>query len=703
MATINLIGKHGKYQFDPANRKNFVGEGGMGRVFRGKQEETGREVAIKVLFREFTNNPKNIERFKIESTVKIKHQNLIEMIDFVEKDGIYHIISEFLEGMDLSEKLKKLNGKGESFTPQQAREILLQVTAGIEELHKNKIIHRDIKPSNIMLLKEGGVKLFDYGIIKKNNDLREKLTKAGSFIGSYQYAAPEQIRNLGTHQINESTDVYALGITLYELLTGTVPFDGSTEFEIMEKQTKERIPPHAKIPKNYYNFIRNATSKDQSKRYATAQQFREALEKLPHRKIKVAGDRKKKRRIRIGLAIGAFAVLLGVTTGVIKHTEDKAFKEDMFALYSSRGAQSLKNGDYTGALRNYNTAEYYFKTDSIGGKISLLYDLSAGVEAYYKSDYKAAFEHLEKAADKGSNEAHYFLGEFYFNGYGIPKNFETGNAHLEKALAADVKLALYRVGLNYLYGLGKPEDFHQAQVYFKKSVQPQIELSQNKNLEATLNLGIMQALGQGVAKKEVEAYAYYKVAAEGGYVLAKYFMAQQLFDGKGVPENKTEALKWLSEAANEGNPYAQSDLGIRNFKGIGMVKNRFEGLKWLEKAAEQNHPQALSWLGLAYYWGELVPKDEGKAFTYLKKAAEFDRYDLQGLENLGDMYFEGIGTGKDYVQAVDLYRLAIWRGSRNRRSFDNLATMYAMGGYGLDKNESLAQFYRIRAKNVAVQ
>lgn len=291
MASITLYGTNSNYTFDPANASNCIGEGGMGRVFIGEQLETNRKVAIKVLFKEFTNQQSNIERFKIESTVKIKHQNLIEMIDFVEDNGRFHIISEFLEGEVLSDKIEQLKKNGKTFRLSVAKQIALAVADGLEELHKNTIIHRDIKPSNIMILSDGNVKLFDYGVIKKNGEGLSKLTRDGSFIGSYQYASPEQIQNIDRQAINESTDVYSLGITLYEMITGSVPFDGKSAYEIMDKQTKAALPTDSKLDKGYYNLIANSTAKNQKYRYENISQFRDDLLKLPFEQVYLISER----------------------------------------------------------------------------------------------------------------------------------------------------------------------------------------------------------------------------------------------------------------------------------------------------------------------------------------------------------------------------------------------------------------------------
>ena len=290
------------YEFDPSQKP--LGEGGMGRVFRGVQVEEGsngsrkeREVAIKCLLEDLPEHA--IKRSRREASIRLKNDNLVEMIDFVEThDGYvthYHVVSELLDGINLDELLdgRTTNHDGNPNPTAErllhnysenrktfAGEVFRCILSGIMALHDAGYIHRDIDPSNIMVTTEGKIKLIDFGIAKKVNELfttGKSLTSPGQFIGKPYYAAPELL--LGDlKQQSYTTDVYALGIVLFQLMTGHLPFEGTFQ-EVYEKQMHEKLPLGEVEDKTVRKIIEKATEKDQRKRYQSAAEFRVDLDR----------------------------------------------------------------------------------------------------------------------------------------------------------------------------------------------------------------------------------------------------------------------------------------------------------------------------------------------------------------------------------------------------------------------------------------
>ncbi len=211
MAQVTLRGKNSTYVFDPKDPNSKVAEGGMGIVYWGINLDTGRKVAIKVVYRELARNPSNIARAEQEASVKIPHPNLLMNLDFIEQGGIYHIVSEFLDGRNLEEEIR-LKGRLEEG---RAIEIIKGVLLGLQALHAHQppIFHRDIKPSNIYLCADGSVKVMDFGIAKISGGKRKSLTGIGTVVGTPHYSAPEQVKS-EHHRISEVTDLYSTGITL---------------------------------------------------------------------------------------------------------------------------------------------------------------------------------------------------------------------------------------------------------------------------------------------------------------------------------------------------------------------------------------------------------------------------------------------------------------------------------------------------------
>lgn len=266
MHDITIYGKSSFYVFSPANR---IGEGGMGRVFAGIDGRSRQKVAIKVLFNELTQNALAVEKFQQEGELRLMHPNVIQMLDFVLANGKYHVISRFINGSDIVTHCRQI-------TDWRAKvQLFGQVLDGLHYLHSQQppIIHRDIKPSNIMI-ENGRPILMDLGVAKVTGGKRQ--TSVGVLIGTPQYSPPEQIRG-ESQAINATTDIYAAAITLYEVLTGQAPFDGSNEFSILEMQIKRTIPPHPQVPVALYTVLKKATAKMQTARYQSVSEFKLAL------------------------------------------------------------------------------------------------------------------------------------------------------------------------------------------------------------------------------------------------------------------------------------------------------------------------------------------------------------------------------------------------------------------------------------------
>lgn len=275
---ITLTGSNGTYLFDPQDHDNRLGQGGMGVVFKGNNPQNNGTVAIKVLYKEITANLSAIERERQSAGIRINNRNLIRMLDFVEQNGIFHIVSELVDGKTLHAYLLELQQAGKKMDKATALNIINQVMDGLSALHGHQppIIHRDIDPSNIMLCSDGAVKIMDFGIAKISDGKRKSLTGIGTVIGKPHYSPPEQIRG-ESDKINQTTDIYALGITLYEMLAGNPPFNATNEYDVMKMQIEKPLPYNASIPAPVFRVIQKATEKKQERRYATMADFRRDL------------------------------------------------------------------------------------------------------------------------------------------------------------------------------------------------------------------------------------------------------------------------------------------------------------------------------------------------------------------------------------------------------------------------------------------
>lgn len=251
-----------------------IGEGGMANVYLAYDTILERNVAVKVLRGDLANDEKFVRRFQREAlqASSLSHPNIVEVYDVGEDNGEYYIVMEYVEGKHLKGLLKK-RGK---LTIPEVVDIMIQVTSGLTVAHDSYIIHRDIKPQNIMILDNGLVKLTDFGIALAMNSTQ--LTQTNSVMGSVHYLPPEGASGKGA---TLQSDIYSLGILMYELLTGKLPFRGETAVEIALKQLKEPMPSIRKeipdIPQSIENIILRATAKNPKNRYADAREMHDDL------------------------------------------------------------------------------------------------------------------------------------------------------------------------------------------------------------------------------------------------------------------------------------------------------------------------------------------------------------------------------------------------------------------------------------------
>lgn len=249
-----------------------IGTGGMSDVYKAKCHTLNRFVAVKVLKQEFSENTNFVSKFRIEAqaAASLMHPNIVNVYDVGEENGIYYIVMELVEGI----VLKKYIEKKARLSVKESVSIAIQVSLGIEAAHNNHIIHRDIKPQNIIISKDGKVKVTDFGIAKAATSN----TITSNVMGSVHYTSPEQAR--GGYS-DEKSDIYSLGITLFEMLTGRVPFNGETTVAIAIKHIQDEIPSPRdfvpEIPVSVEQIVYKCTQKSPDRRYQSMSELVEDL------------------------------------------------------------------------------------------------------------------------------------------------------------------------------------------------------------------------------------------------------------------------------------------------------------------------------------------------------------------------------------------------------------------------------------------
>jgi len=262
-----------------------IGSGGMADVFKAVDEVLGRTVAVKVLHPRYASDPTFVARFRQEAqaAANLSHPNIVNMYDWGRDGETYYIVMEYVKGVDL----KSLVSQQGPLDPHKAAEYAAQVCSALAVAHGYDIIHRDIKPHNIVLASDGTVKVMDFGIARAGNTT---MTQTGSVLGTAQYISPEQAQG---KQLSPASDLYSLGVTLYEMVTGRPPFDADTPVATALQQVNdEPVPPRqvrASIPPALEAVILRAMRKNPAERYDSATEMRDDLRRVANGEAPAGG------------------------------------------------------------------------------------------------------------------------------------------------------------------------------------------------------------------------------------------------------------------------------------------------------------------------------------------------------------------------------------------------------------------------------
>ena len=405
MSIVRLQGEAEKQKhiyFEVDASKPAIGEGGMGKVMRGVCVNTDtnvtRPVAIKFLYDDLPAHA--IERARREASIQLRNDNLVEMIGFVETESYhgnklqkhYHVVSELLTGVSLSDLLESkctdVHGKEIPFAKKMlkdyqtdpvhfAKNIGINVLSGLMALHDAGYIHRDIDPSNIMLTEDGHIKLIDFGICKQVNKLTTHdrgLTTTGVFMGKAEYAAPELVLGDLRSQ-NQTTDIYAIGILLYQCIVGHVPFEGPSH-QVLDKQLHKKMPLSTVKDKKLRKIIEIATEKNQSVRYQTAAQMRVAIENIDG----------KKKAMKLSTKLSIVGVAVVVVVAILAFFLCQQHKEQVLAEQQLQKQEAINDSLIGKAAEFYKLANEQYL---VGEKHDEGYE-KALIDAY--KDYSEAIK-----------------------------------------------------------------------------------------------------------------------------------------------------------------------------------------------------------------------------------------------------------------------------------------------------------------------
>ncbi|MGH2801795.1 MAG: protein kinase domain-containing protein [Thermoleophilaceae bacterium] len=254
-----------------------VGSGGMSSVYRAYDPTLERQVAIKMMHRDISSDPDQLERFRREAraVARLNHPHVVTVIDAGEDEGAPYIVFEYVEGETLKERIRRQGRLPVS----EAVAYAIEIGRALESAHANKLVHRDVKPQNVLIDRDGRAKVTDFGIARSME--AQGLTATGRVLGTTDYVSPEQAMG---HEVTEQSDIYSLGIVLYETLTGEAPFKADTQVAVAMKHVKEPLPDvqrrRPEISASLAAVVERATAKDTQNRYATVRDMVHDLEEV---------------------------------------------------------------------------------------------------------------------------------------------------------------------------------------------------------------------------------------------------------------------------------------------------------------------------------------------------------------------------------------------------------------------------------------
>jgi serine/threonine protein kinase len=261
--------------------ERLLGQGGMSAVYKAVDPNLRREVAVKIIHSYLSDNPEFVRRFEEEAAAvaQLRHPNIVQVYDFNHDQGTYYMVMEFVAGETLQERLRRLNANGIRLPYAEAIRYILHITEAVDYAHRRNMIHRDIKPANIMLDLNGQAILMDFGIAKIVGG--QQHTATGAVIGTALYMSPEQVR--GDH-IDHRSDIYSIGVTLFEMIHGRPPFEADSNMSLMMMHMNDPVPDlrqlQPDVPEPVVRVVERCLEKDPNRRYQSAAEMAGALKKV---------------------------------------------------------------------------------------------------------------------------------------------------------------------------------------------------------------------------------------------------------------------------------------------------------------------------------------------------------------------------------------------------------------------------------------
>ena len=630
-----------------------------------------------------------------ENLSKLNHPHIVKVLEYFEANNTVYYAMEYVDGGNLDTYI----AQHKSLTEAESIEYAKQIGSALSYMHAHKMLHLDLNPGNIMLRKNKEAVLIDFGLSKQydENGKPETSTTVGS--GTPGYAPIEQSNYHEGKDFPATMDVYALGATMYKMLTGIRPpeaseilNDGFPAYELQKRQVSDSlIASIAKVmsamkkdrPQSVAAFLSILENKDTETtpkedigitlEEATVIQTSANEEQTMPSSDDISSQPHPKNLKYIILVLIAVLSIGGIIAYITSSTGSNSDTDTETEWLSATDTVTNSEPDnassvtvHAGTSAENINPNSHVKENAATGNVERpaqqnteTANLSA-MSANMPPKKKNGFKETAKAAEQGNTEAQYELGRMYFLGRDVAKNATEAEKWYQKAANQGNAKAQNELGNLYYTGLNVTRNYSEAIKWYQKAAEQGIASAQYK-------LGYMYDYGQGISQNRVEAAKWYKKAAEQENVDAQYRLGNMFFYKVGIPEDIDEAIKWYKKAAEQGDIKAQKKLG--EIYSNGARKKDPEAIKWYKMAAERGDAEALKRLG------DIYEKENAlEAVKWYKMAIE--QGNASASFNLGLIYEYGKpGIPKNKAEAIKWYRKAAEQGSetaqKNLRKLEN--------------------------------
>ncbi len=591
---VGAILRGGAYEI-----KKVLGQGSFGITYLAEHKALGKKkVAIKEFFMKDFNSrawdgsiigmttgslpSMYAEKFRKEAAnlASMKHPNIVEVTDAFEENGTCYYVMDHIEGENLNDYIRN-----HRLSENEAVSIARDIATALQYMHeKHRMLHLDLKPGNVMRRRsDGHIFLIDFGLSKHYSNGGQPETSTTIGLGTPGYAPIEQGNQAKDGDFRPTIDIYALGATLFKLLTGDTPPNASEL--VFDNDFVPTQLANKGVSQSVIDVVVKAMTPNSKARTASASEFFsqipgscsaqeetivvETLVQEPDDITKYVYDENAPiEQVKADAAAGnaaAQALLAEYYASGMNKVEINKQEEFEWAR------KSADQGNPFGQCR----LAWFYKIGKIVEKDS--------VKA--EELYKAALPLLKELAEKGNTRAQFNLGFCHETGNGVAKNQNEAVKWYRKAAEQGNADAQNDLGDCYYYGLGVSHNYSEAVKWYRKAAEQGNAYAQNK-------LGDCYYNGEGVEQNYSEAVKWYRKAAEEGFDWAQYSLGDCYYNGEGVEQNYSEAVKWYRKVAEQGYASVQYNLGFCYENGEGVAKDKDEAIKWYRLAAEQGDEDA---------------------------------------------------------------------------------------------------------------